>query len=58
MIIMEELRSSGSRTMPSTTLDDIFRLLQVANDLEEKKENRIEAATKVRSNDEAPESVG
>jgi hypothetical protein len=44
--------------MPSTTLDDIFRLLQVANDLEEKKENRIEAATKVRSNNEAPESVG
>jgi hypothetical protein len=33
--------------MPST-LDNIFRLLQEANELEEKKENRIEAATKVR----------
>lgn len=36
-----------SSTMPST-LDNIFRLLQEANELEEKKENRIEAATKVR----------
>jgi hypothetical protein len=43
---MAALPSSSSSS--SSTLDTIFRLLKVANDLEEKKENRIEAATKVR----------
>jgi hypothetical protein len=37
-----------SSSSSSSTLDSIFRLLEVANDLEDKKENRIEAATKVR----------
>jgi hypothetical protein len=37
-----------SSSSSSSTLDSIFRLLEVANDLEDRKENRIEAATKVR----------